>query len=69
MAPRQAVSEFCWSLDPQDRYWSRMILATRAFTIGGATTEVQLNIIASARSAFPGIRDQRRDQYGAARWA
>ncbi|SPL91180.1 Butyryl-CoA dehydrogenase [[Actinomadura] parvosata subsp. kistnae] len=49
----QEIAEFCWSLDPSDRYWSRMILTTRAFTIGGGTTEVQLNIIAERALHLP----------------
>nr|SBO99102.1 Butyryl-CoA dehydrogenase [Nonomuraea gerenzanensis] len=53
MRHAQAISEFCWSLEPSDRYWSRMILATRAFTIGGGTTEVQLNIIAERALGLP----------------
>ncbi|GAA4954219.1 alkylation response protein AidB-like acyl-CoA dehydrogenase [Nonomuraea thailandensis] len=53
MRHAQAISEFCWSLDPSDRYWSRMILGTRAFTIGGGTTEVQLNIIAERALGLP----------------
>ncbi|MEV0593523.1 acyl-CoA dehydrogenase [Nonomuraea cavernae] len=53
MRHSQAVSEFCWSLGPFDRHWSRMILTTRAFTIGGGTTEVQLNIIAERALGLP----------------
>ncbi|HEX4815730.1 MAG TPA: acyl-CoA dehydrogenase family protein, partial [Nonomuraea sp.] len=53
MRHAQAISEFCWSLAPTDAYWSRMILATRAFTIGGGTTEVQLNIIAERALGLP----------------
>ncbi|MEU1385115.1 MULTISPECIES: acyl-CoA dehydrogenase [unclassified Nonomuraea] len=53
MRHAQAVSEFCWSLAPSDRHWNRMILATRAFTIGGGTTEVQLNIIAERALGLP----------------
>ncbi|WP_246090300.1 acyl-CoA dehydrogenase [Nonomuraea deserti] len=53
MRHAQAVSEFCWSLAPADRHWSRMILTTRAFTIGGGTTEVQLNIIAERALGLP----------------
>ncbi|MEV0583475.1 acyl-CoA dehydrogenase [Nonomuraea sp. NPDC050310] len=49
----QAVAEFCWSLAPDDPHWSRMILATRAFTIGGGTTEIQLNIIAERALGLP----------------
>ncbi|MEU8245104.1 acyl-CoA dehydrogenase [Nonomuraea sp. NPDC048916] len=53
MRHSQAVSEFCWSLAPTDRHWNRMILTTRAFTIGGGTTEVQLNIIAERALGLP----------------
>ncbi|WP_219467537.1 acyl-CoA dehydrogenase [Nonomuraea rhizosphaerae] len=53
MRHAQAVSEYCWSLDPSSRRWSRTILATRAFTIGGGTTEVQLNIIAERALGLP----------------
>ncbi|MFI6174963.1 acyl-CoA dehydrogenase [Nonomuraea sp. NPDC051191] len=53
MRHAQAISEFCWSLVPSDRHWNRMILATRAFTIGGGTTEVQLNIIAERALGLP----------------
>jgi alkylation response protein AidB-like acyl-CoA dehydrogenase len=53
MRQAQRISEFCWSLDPADRHWSRMILTTRAFTIGGGTTEVQLNIIGERALGLP----------------
>ncbi|MFB4281789.1 acyl-CoA dehydrogenase family protein [Nonomuraea sp. MTCD27] len=53
MRHAQAISEFCWSLAPADRYWNRMILTTRAFTIGGGTTEVQLNIVAERALGLP----------------
>ncbi|MFD2350446.1 acyl-CoA dehydrogenase family protein [Nonomuraea ferruginea] len=53
MRHAQAVAEFCWALAPADPYWSRMILTTRAFTIGGGTTEVQLNIIAERALGLP----------------
>ncbi|RVX43107.1 alkylation response protein AidB-like acyl-CoA dehydrogenase [Nonomuraea polychroma] len=53
MRHAQAISEFCWSLAPADPYWNRMILTTRAFTIGGGTTEVQLNIIAERVLGLP----------------
>ncbi|MEV6029934.1 acyl-CoA dehydrogenase [Nonomuraea sp. NPDC052116] len=53
MRHAQAISEFCWSLAPASRRWNRMILATRAFTIGGGTTEVQLNIIAERALGLP----------------
>ncbi|MEV1177722.1 acyl-CoA dehydrogenase family protein, partial [Nonomuraea sp. NPDC049784] len=53
MRHAQAISEFCWSLAPASRRWNRTILATRAFTIGGGTTEVQLNIIAERALGLP----------------
>ncbi len=53
MRHSQEISEFCWSLAPADPYWNRMILTTRAFTIGGGTTEVQLNIIAERALGLP----------------
>ncbi|WP_084957828.1 acyl-CoA dehydrogenase [Thermoactinospora rubra] len=53
MRHAQAVSELCWSVAPTSRYWSRMILTTRAYTIGGGTTEVQLNIIAERALGLP----------------
>ncbi|MEU6710306.1 acyl-CoA dehydrogenase family protein [Nonomuraea sp. NPDC046802] len=53
MRHAQAVSEFCWSLAPASRHWNRMVLSTRAFTIGGGTTEVQLNIIAERALGLP----------------
>ncbi|MEU7898855.1 acyl-CoA dehydrogenase [Nonomuraea sp. NPDC049152] len=53
MRHAQAISEFCWSLAPADPHWNRMILTTRAFTIGGGTTEVQLNIVAERALGLP----------------
>ncbi|RJL34201.1 acyl-CoA dehydrogenase [Bailinhaonella thermotolerans] len=62
MRHSQAIAEFCWSLcgesgastaDGPAAYWARMILATRAFTIGGGTTEIQLNIIAERLLGLP----------------
>ncbi|MCK2217468.1 acyl-CoA dehydrogenase family protein [Actinomadura sp. ATCC 31491] len=53
MRHAQAIAEFCWSLVPDDPHWGRMILATRAFTIGGGTTEVQLNIIGERALGLP----------------
>ncbi|MFG1683144.1 acyl-CoA dehydrogenase [Nonomuraea sp. NPDC049269] len=53
MRHAQAISEFCWSLDPSNARWSRTILTTRAFTIGGGTAEVQLNIIAERALGLP----------------
>jgi alkylation response protein AidB-like acyl-CoA dehydrogenase len=34
-------------------YWNRAVLATRAMTIYGGTTEVQLNIIAERMLGLP----------------
>ncbi|MFI6322241.1 acyl-CoA dehydrogenase family protein [Nonomuraea sp. NPDC050556] len=53
MRHAQAISEFCWSVAPASTYWNRMVLTTRAFTIGGGTTEVQLNIIAERALGLP----------------
>ena len=53
MRHAQAISEYCWSLDPSNARWSRTILTTRAFTIGGGTAEVQLNIIAERALGLP----------------
>jgi 3-oxochol-4-en-24-oyl-CoA dehydrogenase len=46
----QRVAEECWALTGADgavagTRWSRAILFTRALTIGGGTTDIQLNII------------------------
>ncbi|MFI6483044.1 acyl-CoA dehydrogenase family protein [Nonomuraea sp. NPDC050663] len=53
MRHSQEISEFCWSVAPESAHWQRMILTTRAFTIGGGTGEVQLNIIAERALGLP----------------
>jgi alkylation response protein AidB-like acyl-CoA dehydrogenase len=54
----QRVAEECWALTGADgavagTRWSRAILFTRALTIGGGTTDVQLNIIGERILGLP----------------
>src|SRR5215470_16372677 len=54
----QRVAEECWALTGPDgavagTRWSRAILFTRALTIGGGTTDVQLNIIGERILGLP----------------
>ena len=54
----QRVAEECWTLTGADgavagTRWSRAILFTRALTIGGGTTDVQLNIIGERILGLP----------------
>jgi alkylation response protein AidB-like acyl-CoA dehydrogenase len=54
----QRVAEECWSLDGAEgavygTRWSRAVLFTRALTIGGGTTDVQLNIVAERLLGLP----------------
>jgi alkylation response protein AidB-like acyl-CoA dehydrogenase len=54
----QRISEECWALTGADgavagTRWSRAILFTRALTIGGGTTDVQLNIIGERILGLP----------------
>jgi alkylation response protein AidB-like acyl-CoA dehydrogenase len=54
----QRVAEECWALSGAEgsvygTRWSRAILFTRALTIGGGTTDVQLNIIAERLLGLP----------------
>jgi alkylation response protein AidB-like acyl-CoA dehydrogenase len=54
----QQVAEECWTLTGADgaiagTRWSRAILFTRALTIGGGTTDVQLNIIGERILGLP----------------
>ena len=57
----QRVAECGWSLLGVDgaltsgpsAYWSRLLLASRALSIGGGTTEIQLNIIAERILGLP----------------
>src|SRR5262249_21016159 len=52
------VAEECWSLTGADgalgtARWSRAVLFTRALTIGGGTTDIQLNIIGERILGLP----------------
>lgn len=57
----QRVAEYGWSLLGADgafaagpgAYWSRLLLSSRALSIGGGTTEIQLNIIAERILGLP----------------
>jgi alkylation response protein AidB-like acyl-CoA dehydrogenase len=54
----QRVAEECWALSGAEgavygTRWSRAVLFTRALTIGGGTTDVQLNIIAERLLGLP----------------
>jgi 3-oxochol-4-en-24-oyl-CoA dehydrogenase len=54
----QRIAEECWALTGADgavagTRWSRAILFTRALTIGGGTTDVQLNIIGERILGLP----------------
>jgi alkylation response protein AidB-like acyl-CoA dehydrogenase len=54
----QRISEECWALTGADgavagTRWSRAVLFTRALTIGGGTTDVQLNIIGERILGLP----------------
>jgi 3-oxochol-4-en-24-oyl-CoA dehydrogenase len=65
MEHAQHIAEACWSLlgargaigggatGGPEGWWGRMVLATRAMTIYGGTTEVQLNIIAERMLGLP----------------
>jgi alkylation response protein AidB-like acyl-CoA dehydrogenase len=65
MEHAQHIAEACWSLlgargamgggaaAGPEGWWGRMVLATRAMTIYGGTTEVQLNIIAERMLGLP----------------
>jgi len=65
MEHAQHIAEACWSLlgsrgaitgaltSGPEGYWSRMILATRAMTIYGGTSQVQLNIIGERMLGLP----------------
>src|SRR5215468_4945359 len=58
MRHAQRVAEECWSLTGQDgalgdARWSRAVLFTRALTIGGGTTDIQLNIIGERILGLP----------------
>jgi alkylation response protein AidB-like acyl-CoA dehydrogenase len=54
----QRVAELCWTLAGPDgalggTRWSRAVLFTRALTIGGGTTDIQLNIIGERILGLP----------------
>jgi alkylation response protein AidB-like acyl-CoA dehydrogenase len=54
----QRVAEECWSLTGPEaalsgNRWSRAVLFTRALTIGGGTTDIQLNIIGERILGLP----------------
>ncbi len=54
----QRIAEECWALSGAEgavygTRWSRAVLFTRALTIGGGTTDVQLNIIGERLLSLP----------------
>jgi alkylation response protein AidB-like acyl-CoA dehydrogenase len=58
MRHAQRVAEECWGLTGPDgalagARWSRAVLFTRALTIGGGTTDIQLNIIGERILGLP----------------
>jgi 3-oxochol-4-en-24-oyl-CoA dehydrogenase len=58
MRHAQRVAEECWGLAGPDgavggTRWSRAVLFTRALTIGGGTTDIQLNIIGERILGLP----------------
>ena len=58
MRHAQRVAEECWSLTGPEgavggTRWSRAVLFTRALTIGGGTTDIQLNIIGERILGLP----------------
>ena len=63
MRHAQEIAELCWSMQgplgalgasaPAGSHWARQILLTRALTIGGGTTDIQLNIIGERILGLP----------------
>jgi alkylation response protein AidB-like acyl-CoA dehydrogenase len=64
MRHAQEVAELCWSMQGAEGAltgnrpgggpdWSRSVLLTRALTIGGGTTDIQLNIIGERILGLP----------------
>jgi 3-oxochol-4-en-24-oyl-CoA dehydrogenase len=58
MRHAQQIAEACWSMQGADgalasSHWARQMLFTRALTIGGGTTDIQLNIIGERILGLP----------------
>ena len=58
MRHAQQVAELCWAMSGPEgalggTRWSRAVLMTRALTIGGGTTDIQLNIIGERILGLP----------------
>ena len=58
MRHAQEIAELCWSMQgPEGALgsspWARQVLLTRALTIGGGTTDIQLNIIGERILGLP----------------
>jgi alkylation response protein AidB-like acyl-CoA dehydrogenase len=58
MRHAQQVAEACWAMSGAEgalasSHWSRAVLFTRALTIGGGTTDIQLNIIGERILGLP----------------
>ena len=58
MRHAQEVAELCWSMQGPEAalgssHWARQVLLTRALTIGGGTTDIQLNIIGERILGLP----------------
>jgi alkylation response protein AidB-like acyl-CoA dehydrogenase len=57
MRHAQQIAELCWSMQGPagalSSHWARQVLLTRALTIGGGTTDIQLNIIGERMLGLP----------------
>jgi alkylation response protein AidB-like acyl-CoA dehydrogenase len=58
MRHAQEIAELCWSMQGPEAAlgsspWARQVLLTRALTIGGGTTDIQLNIIGERILGLP----------------
>jgi alkylation response protein AidB-like acyl-CoA dehydrogenase len=58
MRHAQEIAELCWSMQGPEgalgsSLWARQVLLTRALTIGGGTTDIQLNIIGERILGLP----------------